>query len=141
MFLDTNIFIAYLKDKDEFQEEAEKLLAQIHDGTVEGEASSMSLLEICYVLKKIGKNEKEISDITHTMLSIDHLRFLPITSDIFREAIDLVQNYKLSVSDAIIAATGMKLKVAEIISEDTDFDKLPENLIKRVSIKEAVKRK
>jgi predicted nucleic acid-binding protein len=133
VFIDTNVLLAYLLEGDKFQKDAENLLFKIQKGGVKAEGSVMSLLEISYILKKHRKSNNEIAKTMHAILSIENMKFLPITSDLVREAADFTDIYGLNLSDAIILATAMRLSLKEIISEDSDFDKVP--IIKRISMK------
>ncbi len=136
MFIDSNVLIAYVKEKDLFQKDSEILLCEIQNGKISAKASSISLMELAYVLKKYKKSNKEINTAIHAVLSINNLEFLPITSDLLREAADFIELYSLSLSDAIIVATLTRLNIREIVSEDSDFDSLP--FLKRISMKDAI---
>ncbi len=136
--MDTNAFIAYLVVGDTFQKAAESLLEKIERGELEAEASSMSLLEVTYVLRKMGKGRAEISTAIHALLSIKNLSFLPITADLMREGADLCTRHNLSISDAIIAATAVRLGHSSIVTEDSDFDRLPKDRLTRKSMNEVI---
>lgn len=140
IFLDSNVLIAFLKNGDEFQKDAEKILELIETKQLVAHASIVTLQEICFVLKKIGRSKKEISETVHCLSSIENLIFLPLNKEIFLMASDFSENFNLELSDALIVATAVKCNHTQIISEDRDFDNVAQNLIKRVSMKDEIRK-
>ncbi len=136
VFIDTNVFIAYLEEGDLFQKDAEKFFLKLEGASLVATASSVSLMELVYVLKKHKKTNKEISKIIHLIFSIENLKFLPITADLIKEASDFIESYNLGLSDAIVIATLSRLSISDIVSEDSDFDKVP--FIKRLHIRDII---
>ncbi|MBI5224077.1 type II toxin-antitoxin system VapC family toxin [Candidatus Micrarchaeota archaeon] len=138
IFIDGNVLIAFLKNGDAFQKDAERILAGVEKKQFLAYASVVTLQEICVVLKKIGRSRKDISETIHCLSSIENLIFLPMNKEIVLMASDFSENFNLELSDAIIVATALRCNHTAIVTEDQDFDRVPTTLIKRVSMKNAI---
>lgn len=134
-FIDTVAFVALIKSADEFRPSALKLLQNVHEGNQPARASAISLLEVAYVVRKLGGTAEDVSKAIHACLSIKNLDFLPITPEIIRQASDHMILYKLQLSDAVIAASMAQENMDHLASEDTDFDRVP--FLTRVSLSRA----
>ncbi len=134
IFIDSLVFIATAKQEDEFKFSSERLLKLIDSGKYQAYASSASLLELSYVLKRLKFGNEQINRAIHSALSISNLTFLPITSGIIKQASDLVLTYKSGLHDSIIASTMVEIDILNIVSEDRDYDAFP--FIKRLKIRE-----
>ncbi len=135
-FLDSNVFIGYISPEDRLHNLSKRILESIQAKKLSAVASSVSIMETVYVLKKYKKTNKEINDAVHALLSIDNLKFLPITSDILSESSDIVMNYNLHLGDAIIATTAVRANSEAIISDDGDFDGI--SFIKRIKLSDVL---
>lgn len=135
-FLDTNVFIARMKEDDEFKEDATRLLTAIEAKKIPVYASVVTLMECTYVLKKFGYAKEKINDLLHALTEIEGIVFLPVTTLIIKEANDVMLQYNIGLSDAIIIATMFYKNVETIVTEDKeDFSKI--SFAKIISIKEA----
>jgi predicted nucleic acid-binding protein len=137
--LDSNVFIAYISPEDRLHQMSYSILEAVQKGRLSAVASSVSIMETIYVLKKYKKTNAEINDGAHALLSLDNLAFLPITSSVVMEAADVILSYNVGLSDAIIAVSSVKSGAKAIISDDKDFDRIP--FAKRIAIKDALSRK
>ena len=123
VFLDTNVLVAAIKDEDFFKEKATMLLESLEMGKARGFCSVVSLSECAFVLKKIGR-QKEIPTVIRSLLALEGLEFLPLTSETFSRAASLMDAHRLTLSDALIISTMVDNGFQEIISGDEYFDKI-----------------
>ncbi len=121
-YIDSNIFLnALLKEKKE-KENAVKIIENIVSGKMEAFTSALTWDEITYVLKKFfGKEiaEKQGSK----FLKMPNLELISTTKDIITKSQEIFVKYQINPRDAIHAASAMSIN-ADIISEDSDFDKI-----------------
>ncbi|MBI2079669.1 type II toxin-antitoxin system VapC family toxin [Candidatus Micrarchaeota archaeon] len=127
-------FIGIVDETDRLYPYSSKIFESAKNSSITVFASIVSLMECSYVLKKIIRKDSQVTEILHMLLSLENVHYLPLTSNIFVEATDFIVNYKLSLSDALIAATFLKVENAEFISSDSDFDSIP--FIRRISLEE-----
>ena len=89
VFLDTNVIVDYLTARQPFGSDALKFFEAAEEGTIKLYASTLSLCNIAYIIRKLTPNQdiqKTISDLTSL------LTLTPIDSSIIQKA--LLANYK-----------------------------------------------
>ena len=128
-YCDTNFFInAILGDKS---------ITSFISRSVKGEfticTSSITWDELVWALKKSYNYQLGI-DSGRMFLNIPKLIHLNLNKEIINNAQNFIEFYKIRPKDAIHVATALANGITEIISDDSDFDKVKE--IKRVSISE-----
>src|SRR3989344_4637949 len=125
-YIDSNVFIqAILRDDVNSQD----VLRKIINNEFEGITSILSWDELVYVLRKFINSESAISE-GKKFLVFPNLKFVDTKKDIILRAQKLIEKYNIRPRDAIHAATALHVGVNEIISEDSDFDKI--NELKRI---------
>lgn len=114
----------------EYGEKASKILERIEDGEEEAATSTLVIVQVCSYLRW-----KRKSKVIPKFLSL--LRSLPNLEKIETTFQDIIQATKICEKtgwnlwdDAVIAAQMKRLKISEIYSNDTDFNKIPN--IKRI---------
>ena len=130
-FLDTNPFLRHLRqDHPEYSPKATAYLARIERGEVEVRTSDLVVFEIVYSLQRTYKQPTAaIRDALLPLLELPGIH-LPGKRR-FRKVFDLYINLNISFADAYHAVLMQQLKLTEIVSFDSEFDRVPG--IKRVT--------
>lgn len=133
-FLDTNIILRYLTRDDEAKARAcFELLQKVKAGSEEVFTSEAIITEVVYVLSsKRGPYHLGHEDIRARLVPILMLRGLKLYQKrLYLRALEVYASFPfLDIEDAIAAAHMEKHGIREILSYDTDFDRLPS--LKRV---------
>ena len=130
-YLDANIFINAILYNDNKAIKCKEIISKIVKNETEGVTSVLTWDEVVYVIKKLI-GSKKAEDYGNKFLNIPNLRLLNTDKDVIIRAQQLVNLYDINPRDAIHAATALKNNVKEIVSDDSDFDKIKE--IKRIKI-------
>ncbi|MBI2552214.1 type II toxin-antitoxin system VapC family toxin [Candidatus Uhrbacteria bacterium] len=129
-YLDTNIFLYAADPQSEFHAVAAKVLEFVVEGKITGVTSTETFQEIIYVGQR-GKRLKEalhIFDQAFTLLDV----VLPIAHAELARFRVLAESYPmLEGRDLLHAAAAISAGVMQLISYDTDFDRIKE--IQRVT--------
>lgn len=131
IYLDTNIFIHSIIGDDLKSRSCLNVLAKVFAGNTLAGTSVLTWDEFFYVLKKEMGREKALEE-SKSFLSIPNLLFLDTTEEVISRAQLLSEKYILDPRDAIHAATAIVNGCKEIISDDSDFDKIKE--LKRIKV-------
>ncbi|MAG02279.1 VapC toxin family PIN domain ribonuclease [Candidatus Pacearchaeota archaeon] len=127
-YLDANIFIQGILREDNNSKET---LLRIAKGEFIGVTSLLSWDEITFIVRKfIGKEIAEIEG--RKLFKLPNLKFVEVNRNIINKAQKIFEKYNIKPRDSIHAATAILQGCKEIISEDSDFDKVSE--LKRVAI-------
>lgn len=126
LYLDANVLIYPVLHTGPKSDAAADLLARVEAGKQPAATSSLTLDEVLWV---VGKNAGRDVALRHAQLVLDmpHLRVLPVRDAEARAALDLMRAHrKLSPRDAIHAAAAIGAGIFTIVSDDADFDAVPE---------------
>jgi predicted nucleic acid-binding protein len=119
-FLDTNVFLRYFLVDSSQSPACAQLIQAVEDGTVLVATSSIVLLELHFVLKKIyGFAVHDLQTIMELVLSIRNLQLCE-TTDI-HQALVWHTKFKIKLADCLIL-TQVPAK-AGFISYDKEFDR------------------
>ena len=122
-YLDTNVFIYPLLKEDAKAESCKKIIFKAVDKHFEGVTSILTWDEFVYTLQKfLGRKLALIEG--EKFLKIPNLIFIDVTKRVVAEAHRLMKEYELKPRDAIHAATALFQNCDEIVSDDSDFEKL-----------------
>lgn len=133
IFLDTNIFLYVSGPAHPHRRACAALLQRIAKNDLEATTSSEVLQEILYVLDPRARRRDAITLTQHLLLLFPNL--LPVSGRDAARACELLQRYpRISVRDAIHAATMLQNGVKRLVSVDPDFDQISE--IRRLSPEE-----
>ena len=125
-YIDANIFVQGILRGDNACKE---VILKIARKEFVGVTSVLSWDEVVFITRKfLGKNQAEIEG--SKFFRLPNFVFVDAKKDIILRAQKLVEKYDLKPRDAIHAATALQYGLDEIISEDSDFDKIVE--LKRV---------
>lgn len=130
IYLDANFFIYCHFDQGSKGEAARGILQKIVRG-MQTATSALALDEVMWVTVK--KNVTgEMRSVIERIYATPNLRIVPVSADIPLLALDLIGAHSLKPRDAFHAAIMRSLGVTEIVSDDSDFDKV--NWIKRIAL-------
>lgn len=119
-FLDTNIFLRYFLVDSNQSPACARLIQAVEEGTLLVATSSIVLLELHFVLKKIyGFAERDLQTIMELVLSIRNLQLCE-TSD-FHRALAWHTKSRIKLADCLIL-TQLPVK-ASFVSYDKEFDR------------------
>lgn len=129
-YLDANIFIYPLVYDDERSSLFKKILFDLINKKFVGFTSVLTWDEIVHILRKRRGIETSII-YGKKFLNLPCLNIIDANRPIISMAQKLISEYHLKPRDAIHAATAISRGCTEIISDDSDFDKIRE--LKRIS--------
>ncbi len=131
IYLDANIFLYASLDDKEKGDKCRQILTKVSKEKLLGATSSLTWDEIVHsVWKNKGRDIAIIEG--EIFLKFPKLKILQNTNNTIARAQQVISKYNLKPRDAIHVATMLEFKITEIISDDTDFDKVKE--IKRIKI-------
>ena len=137
MLLDSDIFIAILKEEDRLKQPSLKILKAIERRKLKNAyASVASIQEIIFWLLNRGFKDKILLTVSG-VFKIKNLEWIPLDKEVFLTASALIEEYELGAFDAYIAATAL-LKDRVILSSDHIYDKIKG--IRRMSPEEVAKK-
>ena len=124
-FLDTNILLRHLlQDQPDHSPRATAYLKQIEDGLVRVRTSDIVIFETVFTLQRWARRPKDqIRDVLLRIIDLPGI-VLPGKRRL-RKAFDLYVTRNVAFADAYHAVLMEQLKLKEIVSFDTDFDRLP----------------
>ncbi|MFH1585433.1 MAG: PIN domain-containing protein [archaeon] len=129
-YIDANVFVQGILREDNNSKEVVLKMAKKE---FIGVTSILSWDEITFIVKKfLGKEVAETEG--KKFFRLPNLLFIDAKKEIILRAQRLFERYNIGPRDAIHIATAIHAGAKEIISEDSDFDKVDE--ISRISIKE-----
>ena len=137
MLLDSDIFIAILKEEDRLKQPSLKILKAIERRKLKNAyASVASIQEIIFWLLNRGFKDKILLTVSR-VFKLKNLEWIPLDEEVFLTASALIEEYALGAFDAYIAATAL-LKDRVILSSDHIYDKIKG--IRRMSPEEVAKK-
>lgn len=130
VFLDTNIFLYAAGGLHPQKDACVKLLQRVADGSLEATSNTEVAHEILFVLTRRGRPGEAVKLAGGVAALFPSL--LPVTRDDMLKACDLIgRDKRLSVRDAVHAATMLNNGLDVVVSVDPDFDRIPR--IRRVA--------
>ena len=131
MYLDANFFVFSRYDTTAKGENARDLLTEIIKGKKDALTTALTLDEVMWALIKNG-HRKDVHEVIEEIYSVSHLVIREVPALLPLAAIDLMEQFNLRPRDAFHLAAMQLFGIKEIVSDDSDFDKIKE--IKRVKI-------
>ncbi len=128
-YIDANVFIWPVLYNDSKAEYYKKIAKKIAKKEIIAYTSYLTWDEVVHIIKKHLGREIAVKK-GKKLLRFPNLIFIETNDEIINKAQDLITNYNLGPRDAIHIASALTNKINEIISDDSDFDKIKE--IKRI---------
>ena len=124
-FLDTNILLRHLlQDHADHSPRATAYLKQIEEGLVRVRTSDIVIFETVFTLQRWARQPKDqIRDVLLRIIDLPGI-VLPGKRRLHK-AFDLYVSRNIAFADAYHATLMAQLKLREIVSFDTDFDRVP----------------
>ena len=124
MFLDTNVFLRHLlQDDPEQSPKASAFLKRIEEGSVKVRTADTVIFETVFTLQKAYRQPKHA--ISEALLPLIELPGIVLPNKRrYRKVFSLYVDSNLPFADAYHAVLMEHLNITEIISFDTDFDKI-----------------
>lgn len=130
-YVDASVIAKWYKEKEEFEDEALKLLDDIVGFEVTGVTSSLTMLELIRALQKINIEEKLIKESLTTLNSL--FKTCLVKTNISDECINLSKNLMLSLrlhaSDSIHLSSAVLEGCETILTADSEH-MLRQNVVK-----------
>ena len=125
VFLDTNIFLRHLlQDHPEQSRGASAFLGRIERGEIQARIIDTVIFEAVFTLERTYKQSKRhIRGILLPLIELPAI-LLP-GKDRMRRVFDLYVDHNISFADALHATAMVDFGLNEIITFDTDFDRVP----------------
>ena len=137
MLLDSDIFIAIIKEEDRLKQHSLKILKAVEKRKLKNVyASVASIQEIIFWLLNRDLKDKVLLTVSR-IFELKNLEWIPLTKEIFLTASALIEEYDLGAFDAYIAVTALS-RDRVILSSDHVYDKIKG--IKRVAPEEIAKK-
>ena len=129
-YLDTNVFVFALTPGPK-EQAARRILHKVLTGSMDATTSCLTWDEFVWVLRKELDASAIIAE-SKKFLTFPHMTLLNVDTEVLELAQGLLERYSLKPRDALHAATAIKHGIHEIVSDDSDFDKVKE--IKRIAL-------
>ena len=113
---------------------SQRILAKIANNELPASTSVLTWDEVVWACKKELPFAEALSK-GNSVLAFPNLKISDVTLTVIKSAVELATTYSLKPRDALHAATAILNGEREIITDDTDFDKVKE--LKRISLAEA----
>ena len=124
VYLDSNVFIAACIERPT-SKSARELLKSIRTGKhPKAKTSSLTIDEVFWIIKK-NKGESSAITAAEAILTTPHLDIVPVTRQTLWGAIKIIKSFHLNPRDALHASCAIEHGIQIIISEDSDFEKIP----------------
>ena len=133
-YIDSNVFIlpvVYDTKVENKAEAAKNILIKIADGDLNAATSFLTWDEIVWTVRKLI-NPKIAAKEGGKFLQFPNLELLEVKRNVIDKAQEIVKKYGIKPRDAIHAASAIENGIKEMISDDSDMDKIKE--ITRVSL-------
>jgi len=125
VFLDTNVFLYAAGAAHPERDRCLEVLRRVASGTLDATINSEIVQEVLYFLTRRGRAKDALTLARHLISLFPDL--MPVTRDDVAGACDLLEHYpRLSVRDAVHAATMLRNGLKTIVSVDVEFDRISE---------------
>ncbi len=131
-YIDANIFINSILNNDNIGTISRKILSDVANKKIKACTSVLTWDEIVFTFKKCLGHKKAVIH-GERFLRFPNLVLIGTNLQIVASASNLMKKYEINPRDAIHTATALISESDEIISSDTDFEKIKE--IKRIDPK------
>ena len=130
MYLDANFFIFSIFSLDEKGKNARAILNKIKNGK-KAVTSALTLDEVMWTIKKNNQTDK-MRTVIEGIYAFKNIEIKEVSPLIPLRALDFMENSNLKPRDAFHASVMEEFNIKEIVTDDSDFDKIPG--IKRIKL-------
>lgn len=131
IYLDANFFVFASLDTSEKGLNAAKIQKDIIEGKLFGATSSLALDEVMWSFIK-NKRLEILRKTIEEIYSMKNLTIKEVDASVPLLALDFIEKYNLKPRDAFHAALMKNFGINEVVSDDSDFDKV--EWIKRIKL-------
>jgi predicted nucleic acid-binding protein len=124
-YVDANIFLYAVLYDDARGQRCRKVLEAIVQGTVDAVTSTLTWDEFAHVVERVSGRPSAVLE-GERFLHFPRLSFHPCTAEVLIHAQRLRGETALGARDSIHAATARIVSAAVFLSEDADFDGVPD---------------
>ena len=123
--LDTNVFLRHLRqDHPTLSPKATAILSRIEEGELQARTSDTVLFETVFTLQRTYREPR--SAIADALLPLIEMAGIILPGKrLYRRAFDLYRSTSIGFADCYHVALMERLGISEILSFDTDFDRIP----------------
>ena len=123
LYLDANFFIFALLDRTEKGMKATEIHGSIAAGREKALTSALAIDELMWVLIRAGKKHL-VRTAVGGVYATPNLDVLGVSATIPLTALDTIEKYDLKPRDAFHAAIMEENKLNQIVTDDSDFDRV-----------------
>lgn len=147
-YADANLLYMFLRHQEQHQDIVNRFMSQVIEGYVELYVSPLALDEALYRLllahvkeiygehpltilrrdsiEPLQRVSDKICQVLRQVLQLPHVQMVNITSEDSWRMLDNTEQYILMPRDALHLAVMQRLALHDIISDDADFDRVPD---------------
>ena len=123
IYLDSNVFIYAALGGGKEGKWCRDLIRKVTEGGDEAVTSALTVDEVVYQIR-VSRGLEASIEAGEAVLQMAHLTVAPADAETLWKSLELGRQLGLHPRDAIHAATAFLRGTPELISEDTDFDKV-----------------
>lgn len=124
LYLDANFFVFALFDDRKKGESARLLQSEIIEGKRSAVTSVLTIDELMWVIIKLQRKDI-LRQVIEDIYAMPNLEVKSVQSLTPISALYFMENHNLKPRDALHAAIMKELQLTDIVSDDSDFDKVP----------------
>ena len=124
-YLDSNVLIYAALDDQERGRWCRSLLKKIEEGEEGAGTSYLTYDEVLWKIDKVLSREDALEAV-EAILTMPNLRFFDVDDEVIWKAHELISLEGFDPRDAIHLSTALNHGIYTMVSEDTDFDDVPE---------------
>lgn len=124
-FIDANIFLELVLD-DKRSIECERLFLEINKNKTSVVTSDYIFYACLLHIEKRLNSIKDMEDFVTFVDNIETLKIHSPNNETVYNTFEIMKKYKLDFDDALVIATMKSLGIGELVSFDTDFDRVKE---------------
>ena len=129
-YVDVNVFVYWLGAHPEYGEKARRWISSIERAR-RGEyiTSALTLYELIVIMAGLSgttlKDRNLVETVIRAVLGLRGLEILPLEVSDTARALELMNLYGLDYEDALHLAVALRGEARKIVSNDSDFDRVP----------------
>ena len=131
-YLDSNVLINAAINDTIVGDKARDIISAVQTSKIQAFTSCLTIDELIWIIRKYKPKESAV-EICKIFLD-SNVRFLEVNKDIINVSLDIMNEFNLKPRDAIHLATMKIHNLKNLISDDTDFNKI--DWINKISIKQ-----